>query len=847
MNLEMLAGDWLWRNALGAIPLAILAALIGRFVPCRASTRHAMWLLVLVWLLMPPVLPSANLAGAWRDWFSARPAGGSPTDVVQPVAAQPRPSPMVAAVPRAAEPAPATMGWHPPPVDVEPAPAPLQAPGLEQEFSAQWLASLPRPLSAPPREPAAVPFELAADLAGEPSPSPPPIAADAASSAGAVAGELSRWLSQFAALRDAVVALTPIPTSLWVVGSLLILAIGLTRIIRFRRQLRTAKPAPREVVREVRRAARRIGLATIPQTILLRRRIAPSVWCGGGRTLLILPEQLWNELDEPGREAVLLHELAHLKRRDHWVCWAELLASCVYWWHPLLWWVRKRLRDEADFCCDAWVTALLPTDRRAYARALLATRQFADEARMAVPAVGLGATTIRAKRFARRLTMVMTQSNKPRISAGGTILAAFLAAGAWLASPLWACPPDECKDKAKQEAKAAGKAAGKAVIVAAPKPPKAPKAPKAAAAPDASTFERHMAARERELALAGEGPSPHPAPRVHAPGHGGDLEARINQLEQRLNRLAEQIEQLVGERSGGGGARQPQMRAPVARPAMPAQPGMRAPRGEGFSFNEEDGGQTIIRLYRLPKGKLEPLVALMSRSDVPTLIAAQADGIEVHGSPREHEIFAAFVRLINPDGVDGAAALDYERALRERVTLIEGASADARFFGATGRARLAQEALKEYARQREQLHHQQTHVHQHSEAIRRAAEEMYRRAAELESQAEQMQEQADEVEGESRSQLLQQAHALLSQANALEHQADSQHHQAEAMLEQLEEALEQLEEAAAEAEEEVAEAEEEAAEAEEEAAEAEEEASEDEEDDADEAEETEPVEDEDRG
>ena len=59
MTLAFLSMDILWRNAFAAIPVAIAVWLLGRCLPCRPSTRHAMWLIVLLVLLAPPNAPSA--------------------------------------------------------------------------------------------------------------------------------------------------------------------------------------------------------------------------------------------------------------------------------------------------------------------------------------------------------------------------------------------------------------------------------------------------------------------------------------------------------------------------------------------------------------------------------------------------------------------------------------------------------------------------------------------------------------------------------------------------------------------------------------------------------------------
>jgi hypothetical protein len=57
-------GDWLgvavehlWHNGIAAVPLVAVAAIATRMLPCRPATRHTMWVMVLVWLLLPPLVP----------------------------------------------------------------------------------------------------------------------------------------------------------------------------------------------------------------------------------------------------------------------------------------------------------------------------------------------------------------------------------------------------------------------------------------------------------------------------------------------------------------------------------------------------------------------------------------------------------------------------------------------------------------------------------------------------------------------------------------------------------------------------------------------------------------------
>jgi len=100
----------------------------------------------------------------------------------------------------------------------------------------------------------------------------------------------------------------------------------------------------------------------------------------------------------------LIHELAHLRRRDHWVRWLEMLATGLFWWYPLVWLARRQLREAEEQCCDAWGVRVRPEARRTYATALVDALDFlAPTEAPPVVACGLG----QVADLKRRLTMIM--------------------------------------------------------------------------------------------------------------------------------------------------------------------------------------------------------------------------------------------------------------------------------------------------------------------------------------------------------------------------------------------------------------------------------------------------------
>ena len=515
-DLVLSAFDALWQQAFAVIPLVVAVVCLSRWLPLRPATRHMMWLTVLVWMVAVPLLPVAPSVQLSQFIFaeSGSTPVAAPLETAtpgkvwsDPDLAQNRPKNLetyrsVETSVTGTEESTASRTNDPTRRD---ATAVTAGPN-----SSSWLAraigpcgspqtsypfcdgdsTLAPPVSAGFEEPAQVSVEVPSSLdaslrhvpfAADPLPTAAPAglvpAKDDVAAGGLLAWLVSEgfalkmrvvasiaqlgseasvlletWTASYIAVAQAVLNWPPLPPSVWFGGAALMGLVGVWRLIRFRRYVGSSTRAPGSVRALVREAAKVYGLKRLPETRMVTCRVSPMVWAGC-RLVLIIPKPLWSQLDAAGRRAVIFHEMAHIRRRDHWVSWAEVCIGLVYWWHPLVWWVRGRLRTEAELSCDAWVTTLLPGERRAYAQVLLQSKQYVYGERVSRSALEIGMTTGRAGRFARRLTMVMTSSVKPQLSLPGVAMIVCLALTGWLTTPVRSSPPSDkaapCVDSVK--------------------------------------------------------------------------------------------------------------------------------------------------------------------------------------------------------------------------------------------------------------------------------------------------------------------------------------------------------------------------------------------------------------
>ncbi|HEX8246489.1 MAG TPA: M56 family metallopeptidase [Longimicrobium sp.] len=228
--------------------------------------------------------------------------------------------------------------------------------------------------------------------------------------------------------------------AVWAAGALAVLARLAMGLHGVRRLARAAEPVTDPAWTELlERFAAAVGVRR--PVVLLRSREAamPLTW-GAFRPAVLLPAEAdgWT----PGRRrVVMLHELAHVARRD---CLMQLLAElccALYWFHPGAWWAARKMRIEREQACDDLVLA-------AGARASDYAGHLLDVARTyRAPALAAAIAMARPSHLEGRVRAVLEARRDRRAVTGRT--AAVCAGAVLLASlPLAAVAPSECAVRA---------------------------------------------------------------------------------------------------------------------------------------------------------------------------------------------------------------------------------------------------------------------------------------------------------------------------------------------------------------------------------------------------------------
>lgn len=180
----------------------------------------------------------------------------------------------------------------------------------------------------------------------------------------------------------------PTIVAVWCCGVLLFSVRPIWGWLMVRRLLREGtSPVATHVQETLRRVCEKTQVRRRVE-VLASSLVGSPIVVGCFRSVILVPASFVANLPIAQLEAILAHELAHVRRYDFLVNLLQTLVETFFFYHPAVWWLSDRIRVERENCCDDLVVAVL-NNKVEYGRALLAVEKYR---RLAATSLALSAS-----------------------------------------------------------------------------------------------------------------------------------------------------------------------------------------------------------------------------------------------------------------------------------------------------------------------------------------------------------------------------------------------------------------------------------------------------------------------
>jgi beta-lactamase regulating signal transducer with metallopeptidase domain len=180
------------------------------------------------------------------------------------------------------------------------------------------------------------------------------------------------------------------------------------------------KPVSESWTESLGRLKKRLKLARAVR-LLESARVQVPLAIGWLRPVILLPLTTLTGLPADQLEAILAHELAHIRRYDYLVNLAQSVVETFLFYHPAVWWISRRIRLERENCCDDWAVELCG-DRLVYTRALASLEERRGSGWLFAPSARDGSLVARV----RRVLGVAPPAESPAGGLAGTVALAMV-------------------------------------------------------------------------------------------------------------------------------------------------------------------------------------------------------------------------------------------------------------------------------------------------------------------------------------------------------------------------------------------------------------------------------------
>lgn len=202
--------------------------------------------------------------------------------------------------------------------------------------------------------------------------------------------------------------LPAILTAVWLCGFALVVFLWCVRWQRISAAIRESVPLKEgREVEALRQLERRGGIGKAIPILLSRASLEPGIF-GIVRPALIWPKGISERLDDAQLEAVLTHEVWHVRHRDNLAAAVHMVVEAIFWFYPVVWWLGTRLVEERERACDQEVVGF-GSERRVYAESILKTCEFCLESPLSCVSGITGAD------LQKRMVLIMTERVREKL------------------------------------------------------------------------------------------------------------------------------------------------------------------------------------------------------------------------------------------------------------------------------------------------------------------------------------------------------------------------------------------------------------------------------------------------
>ena len=152
--------------------------------------------------------------------------------------------------------------------------------------------------------------------------------------------------------------LLSIVAAIWAAGSLILLCCWIIHWRRMAVDRRNARPATKGLEFSVLQRVQALQNMRRPIAIAISDTSPEPGIFGIWRPTLVWPRGISERLNEAQIEGIIAHEVAHVQRRDNLTAALHMLVQAIFWFHPIAWWLQRRLLEERERACDEAVMRL---------------------------------------------------------------------------------------------------------------------------------------------------------------------------------------------------------------------------------------------------------------------------------------------------------------------------------------------------------------------------------------------------------------------------------------------------------------------------------------------------------